>query len=68
MRGDVLLMGIDLGVNDGTDDLLSDTSYGLSPQMEQSFILGTAAEQPLISGLNSFSQDDFEFWVDPLSV
>ena len=68
LRGDVLLMGIDLGVNDGTDDLLSDTSYGLSPQMEQSFILGTAAEQPLISGLNSFSQDDFEFWVDPLSV
>lgn len=68
LRGDVLLMGIDLGVNDDTDDLLSDTSYGLSPQMEQSFILGTSAEQPLISGLNSFSQDDFEFWVDPLSV
>jgi hypothetical protein len=68
LRGDMLLMGINLGVNDGTDDLLSDTSYGLSPQMEQSFILGTPGEQPLISGLNSFSQDDFEFWVDPLSV
>jgi hypothetical protein len=68
LRGDMLLMGINLGVNEGTDDLLSDTSYGLSPQMEQSFILGTPGEQPLISGLNSFSQDDFEFWVDPLSV
>ena len=68
LKGDVLLMGINLSVASGTDDLLSDTSYGISPQMEQSFILGTAGEQPLISGLNSFSQDDFEFWVDPLSV
>jgi hypothetical protein len=68
LRGDMLLMGINLSVNEGTDDLLSDTSYGLSSQMEQSFILGTPGEQPLISGLNSFSQDDFEFWVDPLSV
>ncbi|MEI7784736.1 MAG: hypothetical protein WCK08_10165, partial [Betaproteobacteria bacterium] len=68
LRGDLVLTGANPGVHGGADDLLSDTSYGLSPQMQQSFILGTPGEQPFISGLNSFSQDDFEFWLDPLSV
>jgi hypothetical protein len=48
--------------------LLSDSSYGLANRLLQSYVLGTPGEQPLISGLDSFSQDNFEYWVETLSL
>jgi hypothetical protein len=67
LQGDVMLEGIDLN-GLGGEDLLSDSSYGLASRMQQSYILGTPGEQPLISGLDTFSQDNFEYWVDTLSL
>jgi len=67
LQGDVMLEGIDLN-GLGGDDLLSDSSYGLASRLQQSYILGTPGEQPLISGLDTFSQDNFEYWVDTLSL
>jgi hypothetical protein len=49
-------------------DLLSDNSYGIATRLQQSYILGTPGEQPFISGLDTFSQDTFEYWVDTLSL
>jgi hypothetical protein len=66
LQGDVVLEGIDLGLN--SNDLLSDSSYGLASRLEQSYVLGTPGAQPLISGLDNFSQDNFEYWVDSLSL
>jgi len=66
LQGDVLLQGIDL--NTSVDDLLSSNSYGLANRLEQSYVLGTPGEQPLVSGLDTFSQDTFEYWVDTLSL
>jgi hypothetical protein len=67
LQGDVMLDGIDLS-GQGGDDLLSDTSYSLASRLQQSYILGTPGEQPLISGLDTFSQDNYEYWVDTLSL
>jgi hypothetical protein len=67
LQGDVMLDGIDLGgVLD--DDLLSDSSYSLASRLQQSYVVGTPGEQPLISGLDTFSQDNFEYWVDTLAL
>jgi hypothetical protein len=49
-------------------DLLSANSYGIANRLQQSYILGTPGEQPFISGLNTFSQDTFEYWVDTLTI
>ena len=67
LQGDVVLN--DIGINGLIgDNLLSDSSYGLASRLQQSYILGTPGEQPLISGLDTFSQDNFEYWVDTLSL
>jgi hypothetical protein len=68
LAGDVLMNGMDLNGRMGDSDLLSDSSYGLASRLQQSYILGTPGEQPLISGLDSFSQDNFEYWVETLSL
>ena len=52
----------------GGTDLLNDQSYGIAEKLERSYILGTPGAQPLISGLDTFSQDTFEYWVDTLTV
>ena len=49
-------------------DLLSANSYGIANRLQKSYILGTPGEQPFISGLNTFSQDTFEYWVDTLTL
>ena len=67
LQGDVTLDGVDLGAA-GNDDLLSDSSYGLASRLQQSYVVGTPGAQPLISGLDTFSQDNFEYWVDTLAV
>jgi hypothetical protein len=67
LEGDVVLEGIDLAGQVG-EDLLSDSSYGLASRLQQSYILGTPGEQPMITGLDTFSQDNFEYWVDTLSL
>ena len=51
-----------------TEDLLSDQSYGIASRLQQSYILGTPGEQPFVTGLDTFSQDAFEYWVDTLSL
>ena len=48
--------------------LLSDQSFGLAGRLEQAYILGTPGSQPSVSGLGSFSQNTFEYWVDTLSL
>jgi hypothetical protein len=53
---------------DGGFGLLSDQSYGIADNLQQSYVLGSPGEQPLISGLTTFSQDTFEYWVDTLSL
>jgi hypothetical protein len=63
LQADVMLVDMGEGVA-GSDDLLSDSSYGLANRLLQSYVLGTPGEQPLISGMNTFSQADFEYWVD----
>jgi len=50
------------------DSLLSDASYGIAERLRQSYVLGSPGEQPLVSGLETFSQDTFEYWVDSLSL
>jgi hypothetical protein len=67
LEGSTLLDGIYLS-GSGSSDLLSDSSYGLASRLQYSYILGTPGEQPLISGLDTFSQDNFEYWVDTLSL
>jgi hypothetical protein len=67
LQGDVLLEGIDLG-GAPDDDLLSDSSFGLASRLQQSYVVGTPGAQPLISGLDTFSQDNFEYWVDTLAL
>ena len=49
-------------------DLLNDQSYGIAEKLQRSYILGTPGAQPLVSGLGTFSQDSFEYWLDHLSV
>jgi hypothetical protein len=66
LQGDVVLR--ESTENGLGDDLLSGSSYGLASRLQQSYILGTPGEQPLISGLDTFSQDNFEYWVDTLSL
>ena len=66
LQGDIVLSGTT--VNGYGDDLLSDSSYGLANRLQQAYILGTPGEQPLVSGLDTFSQDTFEYWVDTLSL
>ena len=56
------------GTSGGETNLLSNPSYGIADRLQQSYILGTPGEQPLISGLSTFSQDSFEYWVDTLSL
>jgi hypothetical protein len=70
LQGDVVLQGIDLNIASdfGAEDLLSDTSYGLANRLQQSYVLGTPGEQPLVTGLDTYSQDTFEYWVDTLSL
>jgi hypothetical protein len=68
---DALISMIDLGAMNAvgsTTDLLSDNSYGIASRLQQSYILGTPGEQPFISGLDTFSQDTFEYWIDNLSL
>jgi hypothetical protein len=67
LQGDIVLSGMTVSGFD-SDDLLSDTSYGLANRLQQAYILGTPGEQPLVSGLDTFSQDTFEYWVDTLSL
>jgi hypothetical protein len=67
LKGDVLLEGIELNMSDD-NDLLSDSSYGLAHRLQQSYVLGSPGEQPLVSGFETFSQDSFEYWVDTLSL
>jgi hypothetical protein len=66
LQGDIELSGST--VNGSGDDLLSDSSFGLASRPQQAYILGTPGEQPLVSGLGTFSQDTFEYWVDTLSL
>jgi hypothetical protein len=66
LQGDIVLSGST--ANGLDDDLLSDSSYGLASRLQQAYILGTPGEQPLVSGLDTFSQDTFEYWVDTLSL
>jgi hypothetical protein len=54
--------------NNLSSDLLSDNSYGIANRLQRSYILGTPGEQPFISGLDTFSQDTFEYWVDTLTL
>jgi hypothetical protein len=68
LAGDVVLNGIDANGLTGDANLLSDNSYGLANRLQQSYILGTPGEQPLVSGLDTFSQDNFEYWVETLSL
>jgi hypothetical protein len=56
------------GIDAPSGDLLSENSYGLASRLQQAYVLGTPGEQPFVSGLNTFSQDTFEYWVDTLSV
>jgi hypothetical protein len=68
---DSLLSTIDLsglGADVLSGDLLSDSSYGLANRLQQAYVLGTPGEQPFVSGLDTFSQDTFEYWVDTLSL
>ena len=66
LKGDVVLKGLDVGGE--ADDLLSDSSYGLANRLQQSYVLGTPGEQPLISGQDTFSRDNFDYWVDTLAL
>ena len=50
------------------EDLLDDNSYGLAARLDQSYVLGTPGEQPFVSGLATFSQDTFEYWIDTVSL
>ncbi|MBU3897991.1 MAG: hypothetical protein KJ614_03545, partial [Gammaproteobacteria bacterium] len=63
----ITLTGLDLGGLNGSD-LLSDNSYGIANRLQQSYVLGSPGEQPFSSGLDTFSQDTFEYWVDTLSL
>jgi hypothetical protein len=62
--------GIEIGFLQASDenDLLSAQSYGLAERLERAYVLGTPGAQPLISGLDSFSEDTFDYWVDTLTV
>jgi hypothetical protein len=53
------------GVQDG--NLLAGAE-GSTSRLHQSYILGTPGEQPFIAGLDSFSLDSFEYWVETLSL
>jgi hypothetical protein len=57
-----------LGLTGNQQDLLSSNTYGLTNGLQHAYVLGTPGEQPLVSGLNTFSQDTFEYWVDTLSL
>jgi hypothetical protein len=46
----------------------TDQSYGIAERLEKAYVLGTPGEQPLISGVQSFSQDNFEYWIDSLNL
>ena len=61
------LIALNNALADSTD-LLNDPSYGIADKLQRSYILGTPGAQPLISGLETFSQDNFEYWVDTLTV
>jgi hypothetical protein len=62
-------MGLELDLLSGNaSDLLSEQSYGLAERLERAYVLGTPGAQPLISGLDSFSEDTFDYWVDTLTV
>jgi hypothetical protein len=70
IAGTSLLSLTDLsGTSTGSaSGLLSDQSFGLAGRLEQAYILGTPGSQPMVSGLTSFSQNTFEYWVDTLSL
>ena len=51
-----------------SDVLLSDASYGIADKLQHSYMLGTPGEQPLISGLSTFSLGNYDYSVDTLSL
>ena len=70
---DALTSSISISTLSGKGDnaeasLLLDPAYGVADHLQQFYILGTPGEQPLVSGLSTFSQDTFEYWVDTLSL
>jgi hypothetical protein len=67
LSGSINLQGLDTSADAGID-LLSSNTYGIADRLQQAYILGTPGEQPLVSGLSTFSQDTFEYWVDTLSL
>jgi hypothetical protein len=40
----------------------------IAERLQRAYLLGSPGEQPLISGLSTFSQDSFEYWVNTLSL
>ncbi|MBG6078024.1 hypothetical protein [Polaromonas sp. CG_9.11] len=50
------------------DVLLSDSSYGIAARLQQSYVLGSPGEQPLISGLSTFSQGNYDYSVNTLTL
>jgi hypothetical protein len=44
-------------------------SFGINAtRLQRAYVLGSPGEQPLISGLSTFSQDSFEYWVNTLTL
>ncbi|MCX7257383.1 MAG: hypothetical protein NTZ64_11760, partial [Polaromonas sp.] len=56
------------GTTASSDILLSDASYGIADRLQQSYVLGTPGEQPLISGLSGFSLGNYDYSVDTLAL
>ncbi len=47
--------------------MVSEASYGLAGRLEQGFVLGTPASQPLADG-SSTNQPAFDYWIESLTL